>query len=177
MSHKTLVNGTVYEVGGGKTLIDGVAFAIDKGKTLVGGTAYEIGFIQPIGITVRLGGTISGSEHFAYISFQEYEYGPIASITSDGIMYRGDPSENDQIGIITDGAFIEISPDAPIINCYVQSKSMMGSSKIKVNGNVVESVTSGSAEYGYMLTGRATITLMVTTSMAGAYSTIEIFEE
>jgi hypothetical protein len=44
MSHKTLVNGTVYEVGGGKTLIDGVAFAIDKGKTLVGGTAYEVGF-------------------------------------------------------------------------------------------------------------------------------------
>ena len=44
MSHKTLVNGTVYEVDGGKTLIDGVAYSIDKGKTLVGGTAYEVGF-------------------------------------------------------------------------------------------------------------------------------------
>lgn len=44
MSHKTLVNGTVYEVDGGKTLIDGVAYNIDHGKTLVGGTVYEIGF-------------------------------------------------------------------------------------------------------------------------------------
>lgn len=48
MSHKTLVNGTVYEVGGGKTLIDGVAYSIDKGKALVDGTAYEVGFGTPI---------------------------------------------------------------------------------------------------------------------------------
>lgn len=48
MSHKTLVNGTVYEVDGGKTLIDGVAYSIDKGKTLVGGTAYDIGFCYTI---------------------------------------------------------------------------------------------------------------------------------
>lgn len=54
MSHKTLVNGTVYEVGGGKTLIDGVAYSIDKGKTLVGGTAYEVGFAKPlISFTIR----------------------------------------------------------------------------------------------------------------------------
>ena len=48
MSHKTMVNGTVYEIDGGKTLIDGVAYSIDKGKTLVGGTAYEVGFAQPV---------------------------------------------------------------------------------------------------------------------------------
>lgn len=48
MSHKTLVNGTVYEVDGGKTLIDGVAYSIDKGKTLVGGTAYDIRFCYTI---------------------------------------------------------------------------------------------------------------------------------
>lgn len=52
MSHKTLVNGTVYEVDGGKTLIDGVAYSIDKGKTLVGGTAYEVGFAKPATVTV-----------------------------------------------------------------------------------------------------------------------------
>lgn len=48
MSHRTLVNGTAYEIGGGKTLIGGTAYSIDKGKTLVGGTAYEVGFAPPM---------------------------------------------------------------------------------------------------------------------------------
>lgn len=42
MSHRTLVNGTAYEITGGKTLVDGTAYSISKGKTLVDGTAYEI---------------------------------------------------------------------------------------------------------------------------------------
>lgn len=44
MSHKTMVDGVSYEIGGGKTLVNGTAYSIDKGKTLVGGTAYEVGF-------------------------------------------------------------------------------------------------------------------------------------
>lgn len=63
MSHKTLVNGTVYEVGGGKTLIDGVAYSIDKGKTLVGGTAYEVGFAKPATITLTGSGSASYAEY------------------------------------------------------------------------------------------------------------------
>lgn len=49
MAHKTLVNGTSYEISGGKTLVNGTAYSISGGKTLVGGTAYEIGFGQSIG--------------------------------------------------------------------------------------------------------------------------------
>ena len=71
MSHKTLVNGTVYEVDGGKTLIDGVAYSIDKGKTLIGGTAYEVGFSQPVTITV----TGTGLEYFVYITYINKELG------------------------------------------------------------------------------------------------------
>ena len=44
MAHKTLIDGTAYEISGGKTLIDGTAFSIKGGKTLVDGTAYEVGF-------------------------------------------------------------------------------------------------------------------------------------
>lgn len=44
MAHKTLIDGTAYEISGGKTLVNGTAYSIDKGKTLVGGTAYEVGF-------------------------------------------------------------------------------------------------------------------------------------
>lgn len=49
MAHKTLVNGTSYEISGGKTLVNGTAYSISGGKTLVGGTAYGIGFGTPVG--------------------------------------------------------------------------------------------------------------------------------
>ena len=58
MAHKTLINGTAYEIGGGKTLVGGTAYSIDKGKTLVGGTAYEIGFIKTLG-ELSVGETVS----------------------------------------------------------------------------------------------------------------------
>lgn len=47
MAHKTLINGTAYEIDGGKTLVNGTAYEVDKGKTLVGGTAYEVSFEPP----------------------------------------------------------------------------------------------------------------------------------
>lgn len=49
MAHKTLINGTAYEISGGKTLVNGIGYSIDKGKTLVGGTAYNISFGVSIG--------------------------------------------------------------------------------------------------------------------------------
>ena len=44
MAHKTLIDGTAYEISGGKALVDGTAYSIKNGKTLVGGTAYEVDF-------------------------------------------------------------------------------------------------------------------------------------
>lgn len=76
MSHKTLVNGTVYEVGGGKTLIDGVAYSIDKGKTLVGGTAYEVGF-GPKMATVAITGYSNG---YTVVAIDGVEYKPFSVI-------------------------------------------------------------------------------------------------
>lgn len=43
-THKTLVNGTAYEVKGGKCLVNGTAYSIKKGRTLIGGTGYDIPF-------------------------------------------------------------------------------------------------------------------------------------
>ena len=50
MSHKTLVNGTVHEVKGGKCLVNGVAYSIKKGRTLINGTGEDIVFssVSPI---------------------------------------------------------------------------------------------------------------------------------
>lgn len=46
-THKTLVNGTVYEVTGGKCLVNGTEYSIKKGRTLIGGTGYDIKFSGP----------------------------------------------------------------------------------------------------------------------------------
>ena len=44
MAHKTLINGTAYEVKGGKCLVNGTSYNILKGRTLIGGTGYDITF-------------------------------------------------------------------------------------------------------------------------------------
>ena len=43
-THKTLVNGTVYEVKGGKCMVNGTVYNILKGRTLIDGTGYDITF-------------------------------------------------------------------------------------------------------------------------------------
>lgn len=62
MSHKTLVNGTVHEMKGGKCLVNGTSYDIKKGRTLIGGTGYDITFgpVMPVKgdlITMNLDGT------------------------------------------------------------------------------------------------------------------------
>ena len=63
MAHKTLVNGTVYEVNGGKCLINGTIYDIKNGRTLINGTGYDITFAPPTMlvkgdlITMNLDGT------------------------------------------------------------------------------------------------------------------------
>lgn len=43
-THKTLINGTVYEVKGGKCMVNGTVYNILKGRTLINGTGYDITF-------------------------------------------------------------------------------------------------------------------------------------
>lgn len=61
---KTLVNGTAYDVKGGKCLVNGTVYNILKGRTLIGGTGYDITFpeslVMPVKgdlITMNLDGT------------------------------------------------------------------------------------------------------------------------
>lgn len=46
--HKTLIDGTGYEIKSGRVLIAGTGYDIKKGRTLIGGTGYDIKFGQPI---------------------------------------------------------------------------------------------------------------------------------
>lgn len=47
--HKTLIDGTGYEMKSGRVLIAGTGYDIKKGRTLIGGTGYDIKFATPIG--------------------------------------------------------------------------------------------------------------------------------
>ena len=50
MAHKAIINGTAYDVKGGKCLVNGTSYDIKKGRTLIGGTGYDITFKQPVHI-------------------------------------------------------------------------------------------------------------------------------
>jgi hypothetical protein len=44
MAHKALINGTAYDVKGGKCLVNGTSYSVKKGRTLIDGTGYDITF-------------------------------------------------------------------------------------------------------------------------------------
>lgn len=89
MAHKTLVNGTSYEISGGKTLVDGTAYSISGGKTLVGGTTYKIG-LGGGGATV--GNLAVGSSVYLNIN----ETAPTAAVvpTEFIVIHQGLPDAN-----------------------------------------------------------------------------------
>lgn len=47
--HKTLIDGTEYEMQSGRVLIDGTGYEIKSGRTLIDGTGYNIGFTKVLG--------------------------------------------------------------------------------------------------------------------------------
>lgn len=74
--HKTLIDGTGYEIKSGRVLIAGTGYGIKKGRTLIGGTGYDIKFGVPVGELAE--GTIikineNGSPVEFYIAKHDYE--------------------------------------------------------------------------------------------------------
>lgn len=60
-THKVLIDGTLYDVKGGRPLIGGTGYSLKKGRTLVGGTGYDISLLSgipiselPVGNTVKI---------------------------------------------------------------------------------------------------------------------------
>ena len=74
--HKTMIDGTGYEIKSGRVLIAGTGYDIKKGRTLIGGTGYDIKFGVPVGELAE--GTIikineNGSPVEFYIAKHDYE--------------------------------------------------------------------------------------------------------
>ena len=47
MAHKTLINGTAYDIAGGKTLVEGTSYSVKNGKVLIDGTEHDISLLLP----------------------------------------------------------------------------------------------------------------------------------
>lgn len=52
MAHRTLINGTGYDISGGREMIGGTGYAKKGGRTLIDGTVYEIGFAKKFTVTI-----------------------------------------------------------------------------------------------------------------------------
>ena len=80
MAHKTLINGTGYDITSGRELIEGTGYAKKKGRVLVNGTGYDIPFSSGIPLsTVALGDILmlneNGSPVPFYVCKHDYESG------------------------------------------------------------------------------------------------------
>jgi hypothetical protein len=80
MAHRTLINGTGYDISGGRELIGGTGYAKKKGRVLVNGTGYNIPFSSGIPLsTVALGDILmlneNGSPVPFYVCKHDYESG------------------------------------------------------------------------------------------------------
>lgn len=152
MAHKPLIDGTAYEISGGKTLIGGTAYSIKNGKTLVNGTAYEIEF-QPT-ITITGSGYSDSVIGGGYIG---------CYVEVDGIRYL-------------DATELSL-PVGTEIQCTAYGAGTTHPSEIILNGTTIK--TSGQNEtYDYVVTKNATINLSARyISNAGAYGTISITEQ
>ena len=80
MAHKTLIDGTAYEIKGGRDLIGGTGYSKKNGKVLIYGIAYDIPFSKGIPLNTITPGAIlmlneSGSPVQFYIAKHDYESG------------------------------------------------------------------------------------------------------
>lgn len=99
-THKTLINGTAYEVKGGKCLVNGTVYNIKKGRTLIDGTGYDINFEPDVSLTWYFNQTLSipvSTTSTTFSTRAHYE-GDSKTITGIQIINRGDNPNMSYLG-------------------------------------------------------------------------------
>lgn len=99
-THKTLVNGTAYEIKGGKCMVNGTVYNILKGRTLVDGTGYDINFELDVSLTWYFNQTLSipvSTTSTTFSTRAHYEGGS-KTITGIQIINRGDNPNMSYLG-------------------------------------------------------------------------------
>lgn len=105
-THKTLVNGTAYEVKGGKCLVNGTVYSIKKGRTLINGTGYDITFEEPASKSWYLNEGLSGTVDATVIfkssdgtSYVRIKYGFNGNLGFYTLQYFSTASETDPLWV------------------------------------------------------------------------------
>ena len=151
MGQTTKINGTAYDIIGGRTLIGGTGYNIKKGRTLIGGTGYDINFNVTYG-NVTITGTLPESQYADW------------SLQYDGVSYRS-------------GSFSAVIGDTIDIVQSVTTNQYVETS-INVNGTWVLGEggwlgVTGPVTYNLTLTNAASVSF--TSGGSGVVVYIEIY--
>lgn len=131
MAQKATIDGTAYEISGGKTLIAGTTHTISGGKTLIAGTGYDVilGGLCAVTVTGTGAKPSSGSQNYRYIEL---------------------PS----VGVVVDAGEYSVARGSQIV-CKVYSNRY--TAEIIVDGETVASGKNSPLKYTYTINGNATI--------------------
>lgn len=166
MAHKTLIDGTAYEISGGKTLVNGTAYSIKNGKTLVDGTIFEVGFGASMAeVTIRFSVSSNAKGKSAAITItSEVPFAPIPSVPDFKVTtYSFDANGVEPITLnLPVGAVIACSVD------YYQSSD----AGVYLNGSKV-----ANKNYIYTITRNASISLQAKVYNSNSYGIIKIVEQ
>ena len=165
MAHKTLVNGTAYEVSGGRTLVDGTGYNIKGGRTLVNGTGYDVKFVEMVNLTVKtifegMNGDTASITVVSPEPFAPDPSNPNNTTTSWTVWVYDEPN-----------CTIEI-PVGSTIECTVSRVKGNAESCIIANGTTV---LTGEGTYIYTVTGDVTVTI-AEKFIQGSFGVITITE-
>lgn len=154
MAHKVMIDGTLYDIQGGKTMVDGTVYDIQGGRTMVDGTARDISFGTVHRVTVTLDSSTGGYSN-------KYGSGYYASV--DGVNLEAS----------TDGTVNEVKSDGTLaLKVHVGALASGGEanlySYIRVDGTIVK---RGSGDYT-LNTEAENISVVFSVDRACAYATI-----
>lgn len=131
MAQKATIDGTAYQISGGKTLNAGTTYTISGGKTLIAGTGYD----------VILGGlcavTVTGTGEKPHSGSQNYRY-----------------IELPGVGVVVDAGEYSVARGSQIV-CKVYANRY--TAEIIVDGKTVASGKNSPLKYTYTINGNATI--------------------
>lgn len=164
MAHRTKINGTAYEIKGGRTKVGGTGYDVKKGRTKVGGTGYDIEFSSPMmTITMVIPATGAGNALFPA--------GILATNMNQTVVIQVDSSLTTFADLAASSEYREYSPDMSghTVRWIVSSKGIAAVLfKSGNNGEVCDMVSSvAELASNIKLTDGATIDL---TDPSGSYT-------
>ena len=139
-THKTLVNGTLYEVKGGKCMVNGTVYNILKGRTLIDGTGWDITFPAPLVmpvkgdlITMNLDGTDRLYRVLKIVDGTTVEVLSMGGVSLQYFSYQGD------------GKYADSKLDSFLDSTYYESLSARGKAAIVLKDVIQDQWTYGSS--------------------------------